>query len=482
MVGLGPGAAIPWTRAPLSTVVDVGPGRTAQLAAFVAERAAAGLPPPVDHHARRLLLDHLAAVIAGSRTPVTRALLEYVAATDGGGESSVAGSERRLSPPAAALVNGSAAHGLEIDDGYTPGSVHPSAASLPAVLALAEALDADGPRLATAIAVAVETTCRLAAAIHPESWRRGFHNTPVCGVVGAACGAASLHGCDADAAASAIGVAASHAGGLFAFLGTGAEVKRLHAGKAARDGLLSVELARRGIGGSPTVLEDAGGFLHAFAGAEADPDAVTAELGERWVSLGTYVKPYPCCRHLHGAIDGVLGMRERDGLEPDAIDAIRVDTNATAARHAGTAAATLLDAQMSLPHAVAAALVRGRVDLEAFDAPTRENPVVRALAERVTVRVDPELDRAYPAHRPTRVTIGLRSGDTLTAMVRSPRGEPDAPVSDAELERKFHDLCDPIAGAEASERIIDRAWSLDDPRELFSLLRAAGRRGAPAAV
>ena len=447
------------------------PSPTAALAAFAAE---AELPPAVDRHARRLLLDHLTAVIAGAQTDVTRAVREYVEAIDGGSECSVAGSERRLSPPGAALVNGTGAHGLEIDDGYTPGSVHPSAPTLPAVLAAAEALGAPGPAIARSIAIAAETTCRLAAAIHPASWRRGFHNTPVCGALGAAVGVARLHGLDAATTASAVAVAASHAGGLFAFLGTGAEVKRLHAGKAARDGLVSVELARRGVGGSPTVLEDAGGFLHAFAGDEADATAITRGLGETWACLDTYVKPYPCCRHLHGAIDAILELRDRDGLEPARVEAVRVDTNATAARHDHAGAGTLLDAQMSLPHAVAATLVRGRADLAAFEAPTREDPSIRALAERVSVHVDPELDRAYPARRPTRVTIAMRGGDELSATIDSPRGEPDAPISDTELERKLHELCAPIAGAQACERIVELAWSLADPEELFALLRSAG--------
>src|SRR5690606_38928262 len=153
------------------------------------------------------------------------------------------------------------------------------------------------------------------------------------GVFGAATAVGALHHLDALRLANAYGLAGSHAGGLNAYLDEGSDVKRYHAGKAARDGLVSAELAARGLTAPTTVLDAPRGYLHAFAGGEFDIDHIIGDLGTTWRMLRTYNKPYPCCRHVHGAIDAALDIREREGLTPDSIESVRVETFAIAAHH-----------------------------------------------------------------------------------------------------------------------------------------------------
>ena len=440
-------------------------GLTERVAAWAASVDA--VPPDVAAHIRRLLLDHLGGVVAASAFPVPRLVAEYAAVAHPGTEATAVGFGPR-SAEGAALVNGTAAHSLEVDDGYTPGSVHPSAVAFPAVLAAAQRTGASAERMLAGAAVGLELTCRLAAAGHPATWRNGYHNTPIAGVMGAAAGAAVVLGADAAQVEQALGVAASHAGGLFAFLGQDAEVKRLHAGKAARDGLAAAELALRGLTGPRAVLEGPHGYFEVLARGEYDADTVRTGLGTDWALRRTYVKPYPCCRHLHGPIDAALELRT--ALDPATVTSIGVGTYTVAARHDAVEVDGFLGAQMSIPHAVAVALLRGEVGLAEFGEPARTSPEVRALAGRVRVYEDPEAVAAYPKERPAVLTIERDGGAPLRTRVGQPYGEPDNPVSDQALEAKFRRLCAPVLGDAGVDRTVAAVRDLAD----LSFLRDLG--------
>lgn len=455
-------------------------GLTARVAEWAASVRPEDLTPEVASHIRRLLLDHLGGVIPAAEFPVPRIVAEYAAVAHPGTEATAIGFGTR-SAEGAALVNGTAAHSLEVDDGYTPGSVHPSAVVFPAVLAAAQrraqsrggAAGAAGGRGAGrtgapaatvlgAAAVGLELTCRIAAAGHPATWQNGYHNTPIAGVMGAAAAVAVVLGADAAGIEQALGVAASHAGGLFAFLGQDAEVKRLHAGKAARDGLVSAELALRGLSGPRGVLEGPYGYFEALARGTYDADTVTGGLGEEWALLRTYVKPYPCCRHLHGPIDAALELRAEPGFDPAAVTSIDIGTYPVAARFDAVEVDGFLAAQMSMPYAVSVALLRGEVGLTEFGERTRGLPEVRKLAEKVTVHEDADAAAAYPKERPALVTIERSGGAPLRTRVGQPYGEPDNPVSDQALEDKFRRLCTPVIGEAAVDRTVAAVRDLKD--------------------
>ncbi|MGC1757502.1 MAG: MmgE/PrpD family protein, partial [Trebonia sp.] len=152
-------------------------GLTTALATWVSAKESA-LPADLQHQARRLLLDYLCAAIVGAQTPAAQAVLDLASENYAGDDATVIGGGR-LSPAGAALVNGTAAHGFELDDGYTPGSSHPSAPVVSAALAAGQAVGADSAHVLRAIVIGVEVAARIAAAGHPSTWRRGFHNTPL---------------------------------------------------------------------------------------------------------------------------------------------------------------------------------------------------------------------------------------------------------------------------------------------------------------
>lgn len=451
---------------------------TRTVARWVVAQRGEDLPAEVNHHVRRMLLDHLSGVVASSVGDVSAAVGHHVRRMYVGDTATAIG-HGRVSPLGAAVLNGTNGHGIESDEGYTPGSMHPTSVVFPAVFAVAQDRAINGQRVLDAAAIGMELACRIADAGHPATRNRHFHNTPVAGVFGAAAAVAVLLGLDDDGVANALGIAGSHAGGLFEFLGQSAEVKRFHPGKAARDGITSADLAAAGLTGPTTVLEGRDGYFAAYAGSEGQDwfaETVVSELGEKWRILETYVKPYPCCRHLHGAIDGVLALRHEHGIDPSAITGIRVGTFAIATRHAGRELDTVLQAQLSLPFTVAVAAVRGAVTLTDFAQDSRTDAQIRSVMDTVVVDLDEAAEASYPkTGRPAEVSI-TAGGVTYTHRIEQPYGEPSNPLSDDDLEVKARGLVEPIVGEEGFKLLADACWnfdSLDFLDDLDAAVRAA---------
>ncbi len=222
---------------------------TQRMAGHIAAARFEALSAPVVHAAKRVLLDFLTCAVSGSAMPVSKALLSYYEENDATRVATVIGSSVRLSAPNAALVNGANTHGLDFDDGHTHASAHPAGAVFPAILAVAEQHGSTPREILLAAVIGYDVMIRIAAAMHPGSARRGWHNTAIAGVFGATAAAATLLKLDARQARDALGLAGSFAGGIREYLDDGAEIKRLHPGKSARDGLLCAEFAKRGITG-----------------------------------------------------------------------------------------------------------------------------------------------------------------------------------------------------------------------------------------
>lgn len=436
---------------------------TRELAAWAANLRYADLPHAVTHQFRRCLLDYYCAVIAGSTTATSQVVQSYFADTESGNASGVVGTHLRFAPHTAAFVNGTAAHGLEIDDGYTPGSYHPGAACLPAVMAVAEANGASAQEVVTAGVVAYEISCRLARAGHPYTWQNGFHNTGINGVFGCAAGVGTLIGLDPQHMCWALGMAGSFASGLFEFLGEGSEIKRLHPGKCARDGVVVAELAKRGIDGPSTAIEGKNGYFKAYAGGNAKIETLFDDLGNDYEMLKTYVKPYPCCRHLHAPIDAILALKQAHRYDPASITRVQVQTNKVAAQHRHKHYAGFLDAQMSIPYAVAVAITCDQVGLEAFGAETRTREDIARIVPLVSVEISEAMQAPYPRQRPARVIITFSDGRQIDYTQPQPYGEPDNPIDDAALNQKFHAICDPVIGIGQATAISSACWDLDLP-------------------
>src|SRR5213080_3885259 len=250
--------------------LEPGAGATAAIVDFVCRLNYAAFGDEVIHYARRHLLDTVGVMIAGAGGEVATRAEAVLGAARPPGRIPVPGRARRADLPDAAFLSGTAAHGIELDDGFRQGSVHPGCVVAPVALALGYQDAASGPALIEAIVAGYETTIAIGRACHPALRQRGFHPAATVGVFGATAAAGKLRGLSPAHLAHAIGIAASSAAGLFAFVGGGADIKRLHAGHAARERLQAALLAEQGIEGPPGVIESRDGFMQAFAFGRAD--------------------------------------------------------------------------------------------------------------------------------------------------------------------------------------------------------------------
>jgi len=445
------------------------------LASFVSHLRFDELDETTIAAAKRVLIDYFACAISGAAMPTPRVLRTYLAENGERPSASVLGTDLRMSACSAAMANGAAAHSLDFDDGHTRGSAHPAGAIVSAALAQAEKIGASPCELVTAIVAGYEVMLRVASAMHPLSASVGWHNTAVGGVVGSTAAAASLLKLDAGKTRNAIGLATSFAGGIREYLDDGAEVKRLHPGKAARDGILCADLANRGITGAVDAFEGRHGLFNAMLHGKGEPAALTDGLGENPAIEKVYFKPYPCCRHFHTAIEAVLGLRSEHDLEPEQIDTVSVGLYAVGARgHDSQCVRSFLEAQMSAPYATAIALRFGTVIPEHFAEGVREDRQMAELVRRINVFVDDECEEIYPKRRSGSVVINMKDGRVLSRRILDPKGEGDNPMTDNDLFLKLQGCLtgtEFAANAPAIVQAVNRIEKLADLADLLQFVR-----------
>jgi len=446
------------------------PSVSERLAAEVVAIAADGGPGDnADRAFSRACLDFVTCALIGARLPVTKATYRAFAATDPGRHSTLIGSGLRMSPAAAAFVNATAAHGLDFDDGHTQAGGHPGASVFPATFAMAEHLGSSPTEVIRAVVAGYQVMVRVARMMHPHSARTGWHNTAVAGTFGTTAAVAVLHRMNADQIAHAFGLAGSFAGGILEFLAEGPDSKRIHPGMAARDGIACAALAAQGLTGPREVFEGRHGVFNAFIAGAGDP----AALDTPGIAIETaYFKLYPCCRHYHAAIDGLLDLRAqiRDPMRD--VAEVRLGLYGVAVRgHDHKQAATMLSAQMSAPIAAGLALVDGGVTVPGFAPETLERPELTAMINRVETAVDATCEEEYPGCRSAHVEIALTDGRRLETRIRDPRGEGANPLSDEDLDIKFRANCTPLLGAARAEAARGLIWNFrQTPDALGSLL------------
>jgi 2-methylcitrate dehydratase PrpD len=354
-----------------------------------------------------------------------------------------------------ALVNGTAAHTVEVDDIYRDGIYHPGAPTI----AAAHALGFERPNFLRAVIVGYEISTRIGAAMgraHYKYW----HNTGTIGCFGACAAAAELLNLSKDQFAHALATVTTFAAGLQQAFRMDSMSKPLHAGRAAEAGVTAALAAREGVSGSLDVLEGDAGFGRAM-GDNPDWEKALAGLGRDFHITCMTFKNHACCGHTFAAIDGALALKQAFSLKTEDIERIDVGTY-----RAGVEVAhyeqprTPAEARFSMKYVVATALTHGSVRLAAFEPPRLNDRATRALMEKVSVALDPELDATFPRQRAARVAITAR-GRREELLQPTRKGDPDMPLSDAELEDKFRELASPLLGRQGAQSLLARLWKLE---------------------
>jgi len=435
---------------------------TSKLVSFVRELDPDALPAATLRQAARCVLDLIGVAIAGTPTPMAAISARFAREQFAAGNATVIGSGRPLSVAGATWVNGTYASALDMDDGNRMAMGHPGASVIPAALAIAEQTGASGKEFLAALVAGYEVAVRASAARVPW-YRDKMYSTGIWGVFGATAAAGKLLGFDDATLQSALGTAGSHGsfppGGLQA---NHAMVKEAIAW-SGMTGVSAALLARQGFLGPADFLDYS---------ARWDTAALVAGLGDpsRSAILGTYFKPYAVCRWAHPSVDGVLELKHRHDLRIDEIETIEVETFWEVTRLANAQPSNTIAAQFSIQFALAVALLYDGIGpAEVSDAHIRD-PVILNLARKVQVSVDDALDRQFPAKTMARVTIRTRRGDYRTT-VEYPRGNPENPLSDEELEAKFEMLTGDLIGEERARTLRTAILDLPQAKSVLALTR-----------
>jgi 2-methylcitrate dehydratase PrpD len=438
------------------------------------------LPPEAVYWCRIAVLDTVGVMLAGSNEDAPRIVEETLGVRPGEGPCLLFGSDRRVRPLDAALVNGTAAHALDFDNTAKSLGGHVSAVMIPALLAAGEAFGASGREVLLAHAAGYEVGARIGRCVNPYHTERGWHPTSTLGVFAVAAACARLLGLTAGQTETALALAASLSAGIKANFGT--MTKPLHAGQCARGGLLAVLLARKGFTADASAFEHKQGFFDVFNG-RGNYDATRALEGwDEWeiVSPGASYKLYPCCYSTHAAVEASLNLVRRHGpFKPEVIARIDSWTPARGLAHTDRPEPdSTLAAKFSVQYCVARALLHGKVVLEHFEGDAWRDPVVRQLLPRV--HAAPYTGKPFAEDDPfdAEVKVTLADGRSYSEKVDRPLGRSaENPIAPEHLAAKFENcascILKPQAAASARRRI-ESFEALASITELTKLLEPAG--------
>jgi 2-methylcitrate dehydratase PrpD len=458
---------------------------TGEVVEFIAGARLAAFPAEAVTIAKRCIIDGLGVMLAGATQEVGHILRGHVAESDTRDESTVFGTvPMRTGAASAALVNGTSGHALDWDDTQLATSAdrifglltHPTVPPLVAALAVGETRRASGSRILEAFLIGFEVECKIAEAIHPSHYKKGFHSSGTIGTFGAMVAAAKLLGLNKDALTHALSITASMASGIRVNFGT--MTKPLHVGRAAQNGVLAAELAQRGLTGGRDGLDPPWGFFQVFSHGEGfDIDRISGKLGNPHTIVwpGVSIKPYPCGVLGHPTMDAMRRLVITNDVQPDAIRRIRVRAGSNILNPLRYPIAhNELEAKFCPAFMVSAIALRRKAGIHEFNDAFVQSAPVQALMAKVDRVLDPDIEaKGWEKIRST-VEVDMTDGRTLVEHADERyRGGPDLPFTREELYEKFSDCASLVLKPDAVTRAfetVERLETLEDISELVTAL------------
>jgi len=418
---------------------------------------------------KTFFLDWLGSAYAGQSQQPVQIILDLINGLGGNPQSTIIPNHTKTSSLWAALANGAASHMVEMDDLHRESILHPAAAIMPAVFAIAQREHVSGQDLLVAIAAGYEVGIRVAMGAGPTHYRY-WHTTGTCGTFGAAAGASKILGLNKIEFAWALGSAGTQASGLWEFLEENGMSKQLHPGKAAFNGLLSALLAKKGFTGAKKILEGEKGFFKATSRNFNEKKCIE-NLGSQFMFERNSLKFYASCGHTHSAIEAAIQATGSARFGIDDIERVNVSIYQAAIDLLGNVEPkTPFGAKFNLPFCVATAIKFGHANPDDFNESRLRDPDILNLMSRVFVRNDDELSRHYPRKWPARVEITTNSGNRVNGEVDYPKGDPENPLTETELVEKFSSLTQGLIAPAKANTIIDRVMNLEILSDVGQLL------------
>jgi len=439
---------------------------TRTLAKFIVGHRYTDIPEKVRHEAARSFLNWVGCAIGASRHETVENALAALAEFSGPREATVLGREDKLDIMLAALMNGITSHTFDFDDTHLKTVIHPSGPVASAILALTERKPVRGDAFLHAFILGVEAECRIGNSVYPPHYDVGWHITGTAGVFGAAAAAGRLLGLGEEQMVWALGIAATQSSGLREMFGT--MCKPFHPGNAARNGLLAALLAQRDFTSSAQGIEAKRGFANVLS-TSFKPGEITERLGETWeIALNTY-KPFACGIVEHPAIDGCIQLRKNFNLKPEDVERIELKVHPLVLELTGKKTPRVgLEGKFSVYHSCAVAIIHGAAGEAQYSDEAVLDPRAVALRERVSATVEPALHEDQ-----VRVTIKLKNGQTVEKFVEHAVGSLDRPMSDGDLESKFHGLAEGILSRLEAENLIRLCWDIEKLKDAGEVARAS---------
>ncbi|MBE9477106.1 MAG: MmgE/PrpD family protein [Proteobacteria bacterium] len=423
---------------------------TLSMSAFAQNLTYNDLPDALLQVLRRSFLDTMGVAAIGSTTKLSGlarkgALAVFGTGTAGGARILMDG--RTLSPAGAAMAGAFMVDSIDAHDGTSPNKGHAGSAVFPALLAVADAMRTNGTPItgkdfATWLAVAYEVSYRAGQVQHATC--ADYHTSGAWTAVGVAAACAKMLGCDAQAI--------RHAAGIGEYHGPRSQMMRCidfptmlrdGVGWGAPSGVTAAYLAREGFTGAPALTCE---------GKDAEP--YWHDLGDTWLTVEhTHYKPYPCCRWAHPALDAVQVLMTKNNLTHDRVKAVNIKTFHNATRLAGHEPQSADEFSYAIAFPVAAMIVRGQVGVEELAPKTLQDPDILRISRATTLIDDPHMTEISIGKRWAQVTIIDTDGNAYIDEPRTPRGDTDMPLSDAEISTKFHSFTDPVLGNNRADKI-----------------------------
>jgi 2-methylcitrate dehydratase PrpD len=449
---------------------------TEKLAGFVAGVEYADLPREAVARAKHLTLDCLGVTLAGTMSPVGRIMLNFGRETFKGQEATVVGPGFMTSAPAAAFINGTLAHALDIDDTAAGTIAHPSASLLPALFALGEKYRFSGKQLLTAYVLGLEVFYRIALA--SEGLMEGWHRTSVYGAVATAAASAKLMKLDAEHIQTAIGISTSFSAGLQVNFGT--MTKSIQVGNASRSGVVAALLSEAGSTAGLDTLGDPEGFGYAFYSGRFKPEKIVSKLGNPYSIIfpGIGLKIYPCCGLTHSPADVTLNLVREHNISPDEVDQVDVYGEELLPRvlvyHQPR---TGYEGKYSLEYVVAAAIFDRQITADTFTDNNVNRTQVQVFLKKINGRVRPDDEwkdvRIHPWNHPAQVVIKLKDGRSISGEAACARGYPDMQLSAEEIVDKYRSCSGQVLPEDKLYRLSSVVLNLENCGDVTDVVRLA---------
>ncbi len=453
---------------------------TGEVAEFVQQLRFEDLPPEALRIGKRCMLDGLGLIVAGSFQECTKIARSHVMALGSVEEATLLGKNPvKVTAPSAALVNGTAGHAMDWDDtqlSVTPDRIyglltHPTIPPLTASFAVSEKLgNVSGRDVMTAFLAGFEVECKIAEAIDPDHYKRGFHTSGTVGTFGAAMAAGKLLNLTEGQLRHTAGIAASMSAGIRVNFGT--MTKPLHVGRASQNGVTAALLAQEGFEANMDALDGAWGYFRVLGGG-CDTEKIIGCLGSPHtiVDPGVSIKPYPCGVLTHPSMDAMSALVKEHDIRPEDID--------HAVLFAGSnilnpirypIARDELEAKFCMPFLLAAIVISRKAGVREFTRAFVEADQTQALMGRIRTEFDPDIEAKGWDKIRSRLEVTLKDGRRLTQEADERyRGGPDNPLSDGELEAKFRDCTESFFTSEKRDKIYETIAKVDRLENITTL-------------